>query len=369
MLENAVRICCAAFGNIYRWDGESFSLLATHNTPPALAEVRRRLSSIQADPRTPFGRIVASKAAVHIPDLATDIRQEGIPEYHAAIELGGIRTLLAVPMLKENALVGALILSRQEVRPFTDKQIELVQNFAAQAVIAIENARLLNELRQRTDALTETLEQQTATSEILGVISSSPTNVQPVLDAIVRTAVTLCESHDAVILLTESDHLRIAAHYGPMTIDFERARIGRDWVSGRVVIDRVPVHVHDLAAEGGGFPLGREIALRLGQRTVLGLPLIREGQAIGCLFLRRTEVRPFTEKQIGLLHTFADQAVIAIENARLFEAEQQRTRAYRIATATDRDVRGAQGYQPLDLRSAGGAQHVGRIGGTALLCR
>jgi GAF domain-containing protein len=200
-----------------------------------------------------------------------------------------------------------------------------VQNFAAQAVIAIENVRLLNELRQRTNDLSESLEQQTATSEMLDVISNSLTDVQPVLDTIVRTAVTICDSHDAVILLKDGQQLRIAAHHGPMKIDFGGALIARDWVSGRGVLDGVPVHVHDLTAEGTEFPLGRDIALRLNQRTVLGLPLLREGQAIGCLFLRRPEVRPFTEKQIGLLQTFADQAVIAIENTRLFEAEQQRT--------------------------------------------
>ena len=228
-------------------------------------------------------------------------------------------------MLHEEEVVGGINIFRQEAGPFTDRQIELVKNFAAQAVIAIENARLLGELRQRTDDLTESLEQQTATSEVLRVISSSPTNVQPVLDTIVRTAVNLCNSYDAVILLREDEHLRIAAHHGPMALDFERLPLGRDFVSGRTVIDGVPVHIPDFMAEGAEFPRGREVAKRLKQRTVLGLPLKREGQTIGCLFLRRTEVLPFTDKQIELLTTFADQAVIAIENVRLFEAEQQRT--------------------------------------------
>jgi GAF domain-containing protein/anti-sigma regulatory factor (Ser/Thr protein kinase) len=179
-------------------------------------------------------------------------------------------------------------------------------------------------VQARTRELTESLEQQTATSEVLSVISSSPTDVRPVLDAIVKTAATLCSSKDAVVLLKDGTDLRIAAHHGPMALDFARIPIGRDTVAGRSVVDRVAVHVHDLAAERESreFPLGQQIAVRLNQRTVLGLPLLREGEAIGCLFLRRTELRPFTEKQIALLQTFADQAVIAIENTRLFEAEQ-----------------------------------------------
>jgi signal transduction histidine kinase len=232
---------------------------------------------------------------------------------------------LAVPMLKENEVVGAFAIYRTEVRPFTDKHIALVQNFAAQAVIAIENVRLLNELRQRTTDLTESLERQTATSEVLRVISSSPTNVQPVLGTIVRAAVSLCNSYDAVILLREGEHLRIAAHHGPMALDFEWLPLGRDFVSGRTVIDGVPVHVPDFMAAGTEFPRGREVAKRLKQRTVLGLPLTREGHTIGCLFLRRTEVLPFSDKQIELLTIFADQAVIAIENTRLFEEVQART--------------------------------------------
>jgi two-component system NtrC family sensor kinase len=187
-------------------------------------------------------------------------------------------------------------------------------------------ARLSRELR-------EALEQQTATSEILGVISRSPTDVQPVLDTIVRAAVALCDSYDAVILLRDGEYLRIAAHHGPMTLDFAGERIGRDWVAGRTVVDRMPIHVHDLPAAGDDFPLGSVIARRLKQRTVLGLPLLREGQAIGCLFLRRTVVRPYSAKQIALLQTFADQAVIAIENVRLFDAEQQRAHELREALA------------------------------------
>src|SRR5262249_34946239 len=168
----------------------------------------------------------------------------------------------------------------------------------------------------------QALERQTATSEILRVISSSPTKVQPVLDTIVRTAVNLCNSYDAVIFLREGEQLRIAAHHGPVALDFERLPLGRDIVSGRTVIDGVPVHVSDFMAAGAEFPRGREIAKRLKHRTVLSLPLRREGQTIGCLFLRRTEVLPFSDKQIELLTIFADQAVIAIQNVKLFEEVQ-----------------------------------------------
>ena len=320
MLANAVRICDAKFGTLYRYHNETFTPAALFGAPEAYSEFLRQRGSFQPAAGTALDRMLRTKDVVRIVDASAE------PTSAPSVRLSGARSHLFVPMLKENVLIGAIIIYRQEIRPFSDKQIELIKNFAAQAVIAIENTRLLNELRQRTDDLTESLEQQTATSEVLRVISSSPTKVQPVLATIVRTAVSLCNSYDAVILLREGEYLRIAAHHGPMALDFERLPLGRDFVSGRTVIDGVPVHVPDFMAAGAEFPRGREVAKRLKQRTVLGLPLRREGQTIGCLFLRRTEVLPFTDKQIELLTTFADQAVIAIENVRLFEAEQQRTR-------------------------------------------
>ncbi len=342
MLENATSLCEAKFGVLFRAEGDALRAVALYGAPLPYVEERQRNPVVRPSPQTTLGRAVISKQTVH----TTDVLEE--PNYFDAVSghtspqltrLAGARTVLAVPMIKDGELIGAFVIYRQEVRPFTDKQIALVQNFAAQAVIAIENARLLNELRQRTDDLTETLEQQTGTSEILRAISSSPTNVQPVLDTIVRTAVSLCNSYDAVILLREGEYLCIASHHGPMALDFERLPLGRDFVSGRSVIDGVPVHVPDFMAAGAEFPRGREVAKRLKQRTVLSLPLKREGQTIGCLFLRRTEVLPFTKKQIELLTTFADQAVIAIENVRLFEAEQQRTRQL---TRSLEDLRTAQ---------------------------
>ncbi len=332
MLENATRICEAKFGLLYLLDGERLELVAEVGTPPKYAEFQKQRGPFQPTVGGHLERVIHTKQISYTVDAAAE--DVNLP----VATLGGAR-FVAVPMLKDEVLIGVIGVYRQEVRPFTDKQIELVENFAAQAVIAIENTRLLSELRQRTTDLTELLEQQTATSEVLRAISSSPTNVQPVLDTIVRTAVSLCNSYDAVILLREGEHLRIAAHHGPMALDFERLALGRDFVSGRTVIDGEPVHVPDFMAAGAEFSRGREIAKRLKQRTVLGLPLRREGQTIGCLFLRRTEVLPFADKQIELLTTFADQAVIAIENVRLFEAEQQRTRE--LAKSLD-DLRTAQ---------------------------
>ncbi|MBX9824148.1 MAG: GAF domain-containing protein [Xanthobacteraceae bacterium] len=267
------------------------------------------------------GRSLLAGRVVQVADVLAD------PEYTyiEPAKQAGYRTFLAAPMIRDGQVIGVLVMARRRVAPFTDHEVEIISTFAAQAVIAIENARLLSELRQRTDDLGESLEQQTATSDVLSVISGSPTDVQPTLDAIVKTAVSLCNSYDAVILLRDGDFLRIAAHHGPMAIDFKGAPLQRDWVAGRTVLDRTPVHVADLPAEAAEFPKGAEISVRLNQRTVLGLPLLREGQAIGCLFLRRTEVRPFSEKQIALLQTFAAQAVIAIENTRLFTELRQRT--------------------------------------------
>ncbi len=244
MLEKAVRICDATFGNIYRWDGEFLSLVAVHNTPPAFAEARRLPR--RPNPNNIFGRMLATNAVVHIPDAA-QLSKGGNREYDTAVERGGVRTCLAVPMLKGHELIGSISLFRQKVRPFNDKQIASLTNFAAQAVIAIENARLLNELRGA-------LERQTATSEVLQVISSSPGDLEPVFAAMLERAVRTCDAKFGNIYRAEGDGLyNVATHNTPTA--FAEALRGSPYFSPgpnnpvrRMMRTKTIVHVLDVAA-------------------------------------------------------------------------------------------------------------------------
>jgi signal transduction histidine kinase len=238
--------------------------------------------------------------------------------------------MLATPLLRESRSLGVVAIFRMEVRPFSDGQIALLQTFADQAVIAIENVRLFQEVQTRNRELTEALEQQTATAEILRVISSSPTDIQPVLDAVAENAARVCGANDAIIFRIDGDRLRAVAGRGPIQKPVaigESIPLSRGSFTGLAVTDRQTVHVHDMAAEGGTeFPESQARQRVTGFRTALATPLLRKGVAIGAIAIRRIEVRPFSEKQVKLLETFADQAVIAIENVRLFTELQERTR-------------------------------------------
>ena len=314
ILENATRICEANFGNLTLYDGEVFRRVALYNGPPAWVTDQQREPRRTRDQAPLLYRLADTKAVIHVTDVA-EVPGETINK------LTGARSLLIVPMLKGNELVGGVGIYRQEVRPFTDKQIALVQNFASQAVIAIENARLLNELRQ-------SLQQQTATADVLKTISRSTFDLQGVLDTLVEFAAKLCEADMAAITRLQGEAYHHVASYGLTPEEHEGAAriplaLDQRTVTGRTVLQRNVVHVLDAKLDDK-FRFADELQ-RIGFLTLLGVPLLREGVPIGVIVLMRKKVSAFTEQQIELVQTFADQAVIAIENVRLFEAEQQRT--------------------------------------------
>jgi adenylate cyclase len=284
-----------------------------HNVPPAFAEMRRSIPTVRPSPGTGLGRAAHTKQVVQIPDLRTEqTYREREPVSVAMVELAGARTLLVVPMLKEDVFIGTIAIYRQEVRPFSDKQVELVKNFAAQAVIAIENARLLNELRQ-------SLEQQTATSEVLQVISSSPGELEPVFNAMLANATRICEAKFGTIFQFDGERFRCMAEVGspPVFAEFLKQQGSFQPLKGshldRIMRTKQVIHTADYAAEGIPSP---KVKFG-GARSTVDVPMLKDNELVGAFSIYRQEVRPFTDKQIALLTNFAAQAVIAIENTRL----------------------------------------------------
>ena len=323
ILKSATRICEAKFGILQLYDDGAYQIGAMHNVPAAFVEFRQRNPVFRPGPNTVLGRLARTKQVTHIDDMMADHARDQVRV--PFVELSGARTYVTVPMLKDDALIGAITIFRQEVRPFLDKQIVLVQNFAAQAVIAIENTRLLNELRQRTDDLTESLEQQTATADVLGVISSSPGELEPVFNSILLNAIRICGAKFGALFLTEGDAFRHVAQFGaPAELVEARRRepIIRPLpgsVVSRVAATNQPIQIEDIREEPAYTTDPKRVPILEfgGARTMLSVPMLQDNDLVGQIAIYRQEVRPFTEKQIELVKNFAAQAVIAIENARL----------------------------------------------------
>jgi GAF domain-containing protein len=327
ILANATRLCGAKFAILNLYDGEVFRGVAFYNVPPEYAEMRLRQPEYRPHPRGGAAKVVRTKQPVQIDDLRTfPTYLEGDSTIRAMVDVGGARTLLLVPILKDDALVGLIGIYRKEVQRFTDKQIALVQNFAAQAVIAIQNARLLNELRQRTTDLAESLEQQTATSQVLSIISSSPAELESVFQAILANATRLCGAKFAGLSLYDGEAPRFVESYNvPPEYADMRLRL-RSWRphprsgSAEVIRTKRPVQIDDLRTSPAyleGDSIVRGLADVGGARTLIYIPMLKDDKLIGFVAIYRQEVRPFTDKQIALVQNFASQAVIAIENARL----------------------------------------------------
>ena len=340
--ERAAWLCQSFDVNIWQRDGDQILLVAHYGPIPVGFVAAFGLPLIG----TVGGRSVLDGRTIQTADVRAEA--DAFPDSAEHARLNGYHTMLSVPMMRDGVAIGAIVLRRTEVKLFTDRQVALLQTFADQAIIAIENVRLFNETA-------EALERQTATSEILKVISESPTDVQPVLDAVVESAARLCEAEDVSILEPDRDVFRVAALRGASQIRaFEGTPVTRGSVAGRAILDGRLIHVHDITTEADSeFPVSKAFAQQVGHRTMVATPLLRKGVPIGTIFVRRMEVRPFSDKQIALLQTFADQAVIAIENVRLFKELEARnlelteTLARQTATA---EILGVISSSPTDIQ-------------------
>ena len=356
MLENATRICAANFGTLWRFEDGAARIVSKFRIPPAFAEFLAR-GPHRPGPLNPVSRLIKSRQTVHIADYRADqayIDHDALAV--AGVELGGIRTLLVVPMIKDDELIGAIGIFHQEVRPFTDKQIALVSNFATQAVIAIENTRLLNELRQRTDDLSESLEQQTATTEVLRIISSSQDRLEPAFQAILENATRLCEAEFGILWLVEGDKLRSVAFHGVPTVLAERRQrepvihFAPNTPIGRVVKTMQLVQVDDLTNESAYLKRDARLVALIelgGARSAVFAPMLKDTELIGVLTIYRQEVGRFNDRQMALVTSFANQAVIAVENVRLLNELRESLQA-QTATA---DVLKVISRSAFDLKS------------------
>ena len=330
ILERATRLCEATHGHVWRFDGEMLHAVAVRGDPQ-FVEWLRQHGTVRPIVGSAADRIVRGARFDHMADRREEAAYRDNQIFRGLVDTGGIRASLSVALRKDETLLGMINVYRQEVRPLTDKQIELVENFAAQAVIAIENTRLLNELRQRTDDLTESLEQQTATSEILEVISNSPTDTQPVFDAIVRSGLNLFPDAVVTISLPDRDLIKLGAIGGVDEAGVEALRgrfpmpLSREFITGTAILDQREIDIANAHEPPNELRAGAQNLLAGGYSAMTVLPMVRGDETIGTLNVVRRNPGPLSDKQRELLRTFANQAVIAIENTRLFNELRHRT--------------------------------------------
>ena len=325
ILRSASRLVASGLGLVHIFDGECLRTAASDRSQVKVGEVLR------LDERRIPVRAFLERRTIHIDDRSDPVV---LSEYPDTRHFSKTATL-SVPLLREKDVIGVLEVGRDAAQPYSEREIALIETFAHQAAIAVENSRLFEELEQRNRDLSESLEQQTATAEVLRVIASAPTDVQLVLETVARSALRLCTANQVLVYRLDGDLMKRAALGRPLPADDRSGSwspqpevpLSRDFVAGRAAVERRTIHVHDLLNDPD-FPVGQQMAAGAGHRTTLGIPLLLEGTAIGALSATNREVQPFTDQQIALLETFADQAVIAIENAGCSRSWSERNRAH-----------------------------------------